>query len=405
MRLAIVSSAWSCPMTRSLQRVGQVEHGLDLVLDHPADRDAGPVADDRGHGLVVDAGQDQRASRPAARRASSCSSCSSSSSSLALDVARRRGFRVGLAVSTLAVSASASAAFSRSLSVPSTLPIWPRSLPRTSRIWSTSSFSAFQRSSSSASRSLLGVQLLAASRLALGGVDADGALAVDDLQLRVSSASIRLRAVVDLGRDGVLADRHAGAGRVQQADRLVRQLPRRDVAVRQPDRAPRAPRRGPAPGGASPASRPCRASSGWPSPRSGSSTWTTWKRRVSAGSFSMCFLYSAQVVAATVRSVPRARAGLSRLAASPVPAGAAGADQRVGLVDEQDDRLGRGLDLLDHLLEPVLELALHAGAGLQQAEVQRCAASRPSAAAARRPRRCAGRSPRPPRSCPRRPRR
>ena len=52
----------------------------------------------------------------------------------------------------------------------------------------------------------------------------------------------------------------------------------------------------------------------------GSSTWTTWKRRVSAGSFSMCFLYSAQVVAATVRSVPRASAGFNRLAASPVPA-------------------------------------------------------------------------------------
>ncbi len=34
----------------------------------------------------------------------------------------------------------------------------------------------------------------------------------------------------------------------------------------------------------------------------------------------MCFLYSAQVVAAIVRSVPRASAGLSRLAASPVPA-------------------------------------------------------------------------------------
>ncbi|MCY1500328.1 hypothetical protein D9M68_343690 [compost metagenome] len=52
----------------------------------------------------------------------------------------------------------------------------------------------------------------------------------------------------------------------------------------------------------------------------GSSTCTTWKRRVSAGSFSMCFLYSAQVVAATVRRVPRASAGFSRLAASPVPA-------------------------------------------------------------------------------------
>jgi hypothetical protein len=52
----------------------------------------------------------------------------------------------------------------------------------------------------------------------------------------------------------------------------------------------------------------------------GSATCTTWNRRVSAGSFSMCFLYSAHVVAAMVRSVPRASAGFSRLAASPVPA-------------------------------------------------------------------------------------
>ena len=34
----------------------------------------------------------------------------------------------------------------------------------------------------------------------------------------------------------------------------------------------------------------------------------------------MYFLYSAQVVAAIVRSVPRASAGFSRFAASPVPA-------------------------------------------------------------------------------------
>ena len=34
----------------------------------------------------------------------------------------------------------------------------------------------------------------------------------------------------------------------------------------------------------------------------------------------MCFLYSAQVVAAMVRSVPRANAGFNKLAASPVPA-------------------------------------------------------------------------------------
>ena len=52
----------------------------------------------------------------------------------------------------------------------------------------------------------------------------------------------------------------------------------------------------------------------------GSSTLTTWNRRASAGSFSKYFLYSAQVVAAIVRSSPRASAGLSRLAASPWPA-------------------------------------------------------------------------------------
>ena len=53
---------------------------------------------------------------------------------------------------------------------------------------------------------------------------------------------------------------------------------------------------------------------------SGSSTLTTWKRRVSAGSFSMYCLYSDQVVAAMVRSSPRASAGFRRFAASPVPA-------------------------------------------------------------------------------------
>ena len=103
----------------------------------------------------------------------------------------------------------------------------------------------------------------------------------------------------------------------------------------------------------------------------GSSTLTTWKRRARAASFSKYFLYSAQVVAAMVRSSPRARAGLSRLAASPWPGLPAGADHGVGLVDEQDDRLRRGLDLVDHRLEAVLELALDAGPGLQQAQVER----------------------------------
>ena len=76
-----------------------------------------------------------------------------------------------------------------------------------------------------------------------------------------------------------------------------------------------------------------------------------------------------------VRSSPRARAGLSRLAASPWPAGAAGADHGVGLVDEQDDRLRRRLDLGDDRLQPVLELPLDPGAGLEQPEVERAHAT------------------------------
>ena len=106
-----------------------------------------------------------------------------------------------------------------------------------------------------------------------------------------------------------------------------------------------------------------------------------------------------------VRSVPRASAGFSRLAASPVPACAAGADQRVRLVDEQDDRRRRGLHLVDHRAQPLLELALHRGAGLHQADVER---AEPHALELRRHVAggdAAGQSPRPPRSCRRRPRR
>jgi hypothetical protein len=59
MRLAIISIAWSWPMTR-WPACRQLEHGLDLVARHAADRDAGPVGHHAGHGLVVDGGQDQR---------------------------------------------------------------------------------------------------------------------------------------------------------------------------------------------------------------------------------------------------------------------------------------------------------------------------------------------------------
>ena len=54
----------------------------------------------------------------------------------------------------------------------------------------------------------------------------------------------------------------------------------------------------------------------------GSPTKTGWKRRSRAASFSTCLRYSSRVVAPMQRSSPRARAGLSMLAASAAPSAA-----------------------------------------------------------------------------------
>ena len=51
--------------------------------------------------------------------------------------------------------------------------------------------------------------------------------------------------------------------------------------------------------------------------------------------------------------------------------GRAGADDRVQLVDEQDDLAGGGLDLGEDGLQPLLELAAVLGAGEQRADVER----------------------------------
>ena len=53
------------------------------------------------------------------------------------------------------------------------------------------------------------------------------------------------------------------------------------------------------------------------------------------------------------------------------PLGGAGADDGVHLVDEEDDAALRGDDLLEHGLEPLLELAAELGARDHRAEVER----------------------------------
>ena len=95
-----------------------------------------------------------------------------------------------------------------------------------------------------------------------------------------------------------------------------------------------------------------------------------WKRRSSAGSFSMRLRYSSSVVAPMARSSPRARAGFSRLEASIEPSAAPAPDQGVQLVDEEDDLALAVDDLLDHGLQPLLELAAELRAGHEGSQVQ-----------------------------------
>ena len=120
----------------------------------------------------------------------------------------------------------------------------------------------------------------------------------------------------------------------------------------------------------------------------GSSTLTTWKRRVSAG-----VLLEILLVFGPCRRGDRAQFAacqrrLQQIGGVVLPGLSAGADHRVRLVDEQDDRLRRALTSAITALQAVLELALHAGAGLQQAEVERaqrdvCSAGGTSPAAMR----------------------
>ncbi len=70
-----------------------------------------------------------------------------------------------------------------------------------------------------------------------------------------------------------------------------------------------------------------------------------------------------------VCSSPRASIGFKMLAASMAPFGRTGADEGVDLVDEQDD-VAAGLDLLEHLLQPLLEVAAVAATGDEGTEVE-----------------------------------
>ena len=175
--------------------------------------------------------------------------------------------------------------------------------------------------------------------------------------------------VLDVRRPGHRADARARAGFVHDVDGLVRQEAAGEIAVAELD----APferligvarlvvrlvlRR-----------RPLRIRMACST--LGASTFTCWKRRSSAASFSMYLRYSLSVVAPTHCSSPRLSAGLMMLRRVHRAFGGTGADDGVQLVDEQDDVLGAA-DFVHHRLDALLELAAVLRAGDHQREVER----------------------------------
>ncbi len=103
----------------------------------------------------------------------------------------------------------------------------------------------------------------------------------------------------------------------------------------------------------------------------GASTITGWKRRSSAASFSMCLRYSSSVVAPMQCSSPRASIGLSMLPASGQPSVLPAPTMVCSSSMKSRIRPSLLLDLVEHRLQALLELAAVLGAGEQRAHVER----------------------------------
>jgi hypothetical protein len=166
---------------------------------------------------------------------------------------------------------------------------------------------------------------------------------------------------------GVEVDLHRAVGRVEQVDGLVGQLAAGDVAVRELHRPRRWPRRG---------SRRCA-----PSRRSSRSPRSMTTGVLLRGLVDLDGLEAARergvllevlLVLGPRRGRDRAQLAarqrrleqVGRVAAA-LPAPPAPMSVCASSMNSTIGR-GRGLHLVDHVLQPVLELALHAGAGLQQ---------------------------------------
>ena len=330
-----------------LELGSEIEYGLDLVGQHLADGDARPAGDNLGDGLGIDADLHQRGF------ALELAKFAGLGLELGLHGGQLRRGLERLAVAGVLGPLLPITGLNFLCQGPDFLHPFPLVFPP--------QFELGQ------SRLLL-FQLLLQSADPLVVRRAGGTLALQDADLDAQVINLAA-AVFDSGGNGVLADRDAGAGGIEQADRLVGKLPCGDVTVRQLDGAL---------DGLFEDSHSVvlLENSGEPAHHANGHIFTGFLdldhlEPPGEGRILLEILLvfgpggggdGSQLTASQGR--------LEQVGGIPLPGRSAGPDHGMRLVDEENDRRGRALHLGDDLLEPVLELSLDPGAGLEQAKVE-----------------------------------
>ena len=221
MRLAIILQAVRLADHAAVEDVGEAEDRLDLVLDHAADRNAGPVGDHRGDRLLVDMRVDHPLFRiDRLQRVELLAQLLARFLGIWRPPVRRRRCRLrgvrGLALGRLRFAVVGGLRISRRLRISSTS-------------FCSVAHSGFERRELLLQRGDLGRR----SRRCAPRRRRRGRCRLTSAGLLRLARGDRDARVLDHRRRRALADRDARAGGVEQAHRLVGQLPRRDVAVRE----------------------------------------------------------------------------------------------------------------------------------------------------------------------------
>ena len=342
------------------QRIGELEDGLHLIAHHLADRNAGPVRHHRGDGLFVDIGKDHAGFRV---EVAEFGQQHGEPLPVGGEVLGRQfggGGRRGRRRNRGGAAIAGDGRLGRRRGAAE---LDPKAIDLADDFAFALVLCGQQRELFADAGDLF-VEFLHA----LGVVAPDVALPLDGLPFLLA----RLDRVVEVRNRGghrALADGDAGAGRIEQAHRLVGQLPGGNVAGREFNRGDH-------------------RVVGNPDAMMGLHRLEDAAQHVAAfldgGLFHIDRLEASGKgrIAFEILAIfrpgggadgPQRAACQSRLQQVRRVAGTlrtAGADQGVGFVDEQDDADGRGLHLVDHRAQPLLELALHRGARLHEADIE-----------------------------------